>query len=84
MPETAARIGTPASINERLDEHTDPIDVEPFDDMTSDTRRSVYAKSSWLGTTGITARAARAPWPISRRLGEPTRPVSPLDHGGML
>ncbi len=49
MPETAPRIGTPASINERLDEHTDPIDVEPFDDMTSDTRRSVYAKSYLVG-----------------------------------
>ena len=34
------------------------------------------------GTTGSTARAASAPWPISRRFGEPTRPVSPLAHGG--
>ncbi len=61
IPETAPRIGTPASISERLEDQTEPIEVEPFDDSTSDTRRSVYAKSSWLGTTGTTARAARAP-----------------------
>jgi hypothetical protein len=48
-------------MSERLEEQTEPIEVEPFDDITSDTRRSVYAKSSWLGTTGKTARAARAP-----------------------
>ena len=28
------------------------------------------------------ARSASAPWPISRRLGEPTRPVSPVEYGG--
>ena len=37
-----------------------------------------------VGETGFRARSARAPWPISRRLGEPTRPVSPLAHGAML
>ena len=41
MPATAALIGTPASISDSDDEHTDAIDVEPFDDSTSDTRRSV-------------------------------------------
>ena len=30
------------------------------------------------------ARSARAPWPISRRLGVPTRPVSPVEYGGKL
>ena len=30
------------------------------------------------------ARSASAPWPISRRLGEPTRPVSPVEYGGKL
>jgi hypothetical protein len=84
IPDTWPLVGTPASISERLEEQTDAIDVEPFDDMTSETRRSVYAKSSWFGMTGRTARAARAPWPISRRFGEPTRPVSPLAHGAML
>jgi hypothetical protein len=33
-------------MSERLEEHTDAIDVDPLDDMTSETRRSVYAKSS--------------------------------------
>ena len=33
---------------------------------------------------GSMARSASAPWPISRRLGEPTRPVSPVEYGGML
>ena len=41
IPATGALIGTPASIIERLDEHTEAIEVEPFDDRTSDTRRSV-------------------------------------------
>ncbi len=40
MPATGALMGTPASIRDRLDEHTDAIEVEPFDARTSDTRRS--------------------------------------------
>ena len=34
------------------------------------------------GSTGVIARSASAPWPISRRLGEPTRPVSPVSTAG--
>ncbi len=30
------------------------------------------------------ARSASAPWPISRRFGLPTRPVSPVEYGGKL
>ena len=41
IPATGALIGTPASINERLDAHTEAIEVEPLDDSTSLTRRSV-------------------------------------------
>ena len=33
---------------------------------------------------GSNARSARAPWPISRRFGDPTRPVSPVEYGGKL
>ena len=40
MPATGALIGTPASISDRDDAHTEPIEVEPLDDSTSDTRRS--------------------------------------------
>ena len=43
-----------------------------------------YGNSSTLGSTGISARSASAPCPISRRLGEPTRPVSPVENGGKL
>ena len=35
MPPTGALIGTPASINDSDDEHTDAIDVEPFELTTS-------------------------------------------------
>ena len=84
IPDTGALIGTPASISDKLDAQTDAIEVEPFDDRTSLTKRIAYANSSWLGTTGNNARSARAPCPISRRFGVPTRPVSPLAQGAML
>jgi hypothetical protein len=41
IPATGALIGTPASISDRLDAHTEAIEVEPFDDNTSLTRRNV-------------------------------------------
>ncbi len=41
MPATGALIGTPASISERVEPHTDAIDVEPFDASTSETTRIV-------------------------------------------
>ena len=41
MPATGALTGTPASISDSDDAHTDAIEVEPFDDSTSDTSRSV-------------------------------------------
>ena len=84
MPATGALIGTPASIIERLDAQTEPIELEPLDARTSDTRRSVYGKSSKLGMTGIRARSASAPWPISRRFGPLMKPVSPVEKGGKL
>jgi hypothetical protein len=34
-------MGTPASINDKLDPQTDAIDEEPFDDNTSETNRMV-------------------------------------------
>ena len=61
IPATGALIGTPASISDKLEEHTDAIDVDPFDDNTSLTKRIAYANSSWLGTTGNNARSASAP-----------------------
>ena len=61
IPATGAFIGTPASINARQLPHTDPCDVEPFDESTSDTTLIAYGKSSTLGSTGIRALSARAP-----------------------
>ena len=84
MPATCALVGTPASISARLAPHTDAIDELPFDSVISDTTRIEYANSSPVGSTASSARLARRPWPISRRFGEPTRPVSPVAYGGML
>ena len=47
----------------------------------SETTRIVYGKSSLLGTTGTSARSARAPWPMSRRLGPRMKPASPTEKG---
>ena len=84
MPATGAFMGTPASISDRVDEHTEPMEVEPFEDSTSDTRRSVYGNSSMEGTTGTKAFSANAPCPISRRFGPRMKPVSPVEYGGKL
>lgn len=62
-----------------MDAHTEPIEVEPFDPRASETWRMAYGNSSRLGSTGTSARSARKPCPISRRLGLPTRPVSPVE-----
>ena len=79
MPETGALIGTPASINARVEPHTEPIDEEPFDSSVSETMRIVYGNVSVVGRTASSARWASAPWPMSRRFGEPIRPVSPTE-----
>src|SRR5919205_4288361 len=82
IPATAAFRGTPAFSRDRVEAQTEPIDVEPLEPRASDTWRMAYGNSSRDGRTGTRARSARAPWPISRRLGEPTRPVSPVEYGG--
>ena len=41
MPATGALRGTPAAIIDRVDPHTEAIDVEPLEASTSDTRRRV-------------------------------------------
>ena len=67
-----------------VEAQTEPIDVEPLEPSASDTCRIAYGKSSRDGNTGTSARSASAPCPISRRFGEPTRPVSPVEYGGKL
>ena len=84
MPATGVLIGTPASISERLEPHTEAIDDEPLDSRMSETTRIVYGKSSVVGTTGTSARSASAPWPMSRRLGPRMKPASPTEKGGKL
>ncbi len=84
MPATCAFSGTPASIRLRQPPHTEAIDEEPLDSVISETTRTEYGKSSLDGITATSARLARRPWPISRRFGLPTRPVSPVANGGML
>ena len=79
MPPTGALIGTPASMRESVDPHTEPIEDEPFDSSVSETSRIVYGKSSSGGIIGSSARCARAPWPMSRRLGPRMNPVSPTE-----
>ena len=37
MPATGALIGTPASISDSVEPQTEPIEVEPLDDSTSET-----------------------------------------------
>ena len=79
IPATGAAVGTPASIIDRLEPQTDAIELEPFDSVISDTTRKLYGNSSISGMMPMTPRFAKRPWPISRRLGVPTRPVSPTE-----
>ena len=84
MPATGVLIGTPASISASVPPQTDAIDELPFDSRISDTMRIVYGKSLSLGRMRASARSARAPWPISRRLGPRSGLVSPVEKGGKL
>ena len=79
MPATGALIGTPASISASVEPQTEPCEVEPFEESTSETRRIVYGNSSTDGMTGSSARSASAPWPISRRPGPLEGFVSPTE-----
>ena len=84
MPATGALIGTPASISDSEEPQTEAIEEEPLDSRMSDTTRIVYGKSSIDGIIGTSARSARAPWPMSRRLGPRMKPASPTENGGKL
>ncbi len=84
MPATGSLMCTPASMSDSVEPQTLAIEEEPLLSMISDTRRSVYGKSFSSGTIGKRARSARAPWPMSRRLGPRMNPVSPTQYGGKL
>ena len=76
MPATGAFSGTPASISASEVPQTVAIEEEPFDSVISETTRIVYGKAVFSGSSGLIARQASLPWPISRRPGLPIRPVS--------
>src|SRR6476469_1665551 len=83
-PATAERSGTPASNNASDPQQTEAIDEDPLDSRMSDTMRIVYGKSSNAGSTPWSARSARLPWPISRRLVPRIGLTSPVENGGKL
>ena len=66
------------TIKERVEPQTEAIEVEPFELITSETTLIVYGNLSLDGITGSSALSAKAPCPISRLLGEPILPVSPV------
>src|ERR687894_3185077 len=82
MPATGRFSGTPASMSDSDEPQTEAIDDEPLDSRMSDTTRMEYGNSSVEGTTGMSARSARAPWPMSRRFGPRMKPASPTENGG--
>src|SRR5919108_2404289 len=82
MPATGRLSGTPASISDSEEPHTEAIDEEPLDSRMSDTTRMVYGNSSCDGIIGTSARSASAPCPMSRRLGPRMKPASPTENGG--
>ena len=84
MPPTGRLSGTPASSRLSTPAHTLAMLVEPLDSMTSLTTRIAYGNSLCGGSTATMDRSASAPWPISRRLVLPVRPVSPTLKGGKL
>src|SRR3546814_14317553 len=84
IPATGAFSGTPASIIDSEEPHTDAIDEEPLDSVISDTQRNVYGNSSMLGLTASTPRLASRQWPISRHLGPIIGRVTPVKYGGKL
>src|SRR3954469_21864153 len=83
-PATAERRGTPASNNARDPPHTDAIDDEQLDSRMPETLRMGYGKSSKAGSTPCSARSARLPCPISRRLVPRIGRTSPVENGGKL
>ena len=60
-PATGALMGTPASIKDKVEPQTEPMEEEPLDSKTSETRRIAYGNSSSEGITGSNARSAKAP-----------------------
>ena len=79
MPATGARSGTPALSSDRVEAQTEPhrggaVGAHRLGDLTDRVGELLAARQH-----RHEARSASAPWPTSRRFGEPTRPVSPVE-----
>lgn len=64
--------------------HTAAMELEPWEASVSACRRTMKGKSSSSGIMAARAFSARAPWPISRRLGPAILPTSCVQKGGKL
>jgi len=84
IPATGFFRGTQASINASVDQHTDPIDVEPPDPKQSETTLIVYGKTSFSGNIGSSAFSANLPCHISLRPVPLIAFASPTENGGKL
>ena len=82
IPATGAINGTPASIKDKVEPQTAACEVEPFEDIVSETTRIAYGKVDTGGITASSALSASAQCPISRLLGDIILPVSPTEYGG--
>ena len=83
-PATGFLIGTQASINDRQDPHTEPIEVEPPDPKHSETTLIVYGKSSLEGIIFSSAFSANLPCQISLLPVPRIHLASPVENGGKL
>ena len=77
-------IGTPASIRDMLEPHTEAIELEPLQVVISDTQRMKYGNSSRFGNTGSSAFSANLPCQISLLEGHLIGFTSPTENGGKL
>ena len=84
MPGCAAAAPTraPASCRARHPAHTLAMELDPLLSVMVLSSLTVNGNSCSLGIAGARARSARFPWPTSRRLAAPTRPVAPTELGG--
>ena len=80
----APRSGTPASIRASEAPQTVAMEDEPFDSSNLGDDPHRVGKSSCGRQHRMDRAPASLPWPISRRPGEPSRPVSPTENGGKL
>ena len=77
-------MGTPASISESVEPHTEAIELEPLQVVISETTLIVYGKSDNSGKTAIKALSANAQCPISLLPTHLIILTSQTEYGGKL